>query len=206
MGENFTKDIEQEKNDNTISNATTVNGESSKDEKSNALGCFFFILIVGVVIWFLFFRVPTKVTTKIIETDNIVEAITEKEIMRQLNNSNLTSYLEYCEDVDVEECLVDVSIPVSVKENPANYQIGNRYKVETGYAFPVELPLKLHLTYQCSDGEHKLNPIDINVYGTLVHQTKGFGKGHPSFRDIKIDYEEDFMDLLDLSDIYASFE
>ena len=37
-------------------------------------------------------------------------------------------------------------------------------------------------------------------------QPTRLGKGQPSFQDIKIEYKEDFMDLLDLSDIYASFE
>lgn len=205
MDENFTKDIEQEKNDTTISNTTTTNAESSEDEKSNALGCFFFILIVGVIIWFLFFRVPAKVTTKMIESDNIVEVITEKEIVRQLEDSYLTCYIESSQDVIVEKCVVSVSIPVVVKENPENYQTGDRYKVDDGYAFPIELPLKLNLTYQCSDGEHKLNPIDIDVSGSIVYHTEGIGKGHCAFREVNVEYDEDFMDLLDLSEIYASF-
>lgn len=205
MDENFTKDIEQEKNDNTISNSTTDNVESPKDEKSNTLLGFFFILIVGVIIWFLFFCVPAKVTTKMIEADNIVEVIAEKEIVRQLEDSYLTSYIEYCEDIDVEECLVNVSIPVIVKENPENYQTGDRYKVDDGYAFPVELPLKLNLTYQCSDGEHELNPIDIDVSGSIVYLT-GDLKGHSAFRGVNVDYDEDFTELLDLSDMYAMFK
>ncbi len=201
MDENFTKDIEQEKNDNTISNATTVNVESSKDEKSNALAGGFFILIIGFIIWFLFFRTPTKVTTEMIEADAFVEQVAETEIVQQIEESNLTSYIEYCKDVDIEECLVEVSIPDWVKEKPANYQTGDRYKVDEGYAFPINLPLKLYITCQCSNGEYEFEPIDIDVSGSIIYLT-GDRKGR-AFKDLNIEYENDFMELLTASVVYA---
>lgn len=203
MDENFTKDIEQEKNDNTISNSTTDNVESPKDEKSNTLLGFFFILIVGFIIWFLFFRIPTKVTTEMIEADDFVESVAETEIVQQIEDSYLISYMEYAFDYDIEECIVDVSIPDLVKSNPENYQTGDRYEVDDGYAFPVKLPLKLNITFQLSDGVDESDPIDIDVSGSIVYLT-GERKGR-AFTDIEIEYEEDFMDLLDLADTYSSF-
>ena len=126
----------------------------------------------------------------------IVEAITEKEIVRQLENSNFSYYLDEGDTVEV-----DVSMPNLVSQNPENQQTGDRYEVRDGYGYPVEMSLVLHLTIEDVYGDSVTSePIDIQVSGVIVYTTNS--KTY-AFRNVEIEYEEDFQSLLDLADFAA---
>ena len=165
--------------------------------KSGGAAALVILLALGFCVWFIFFRstAPKEVTTKMLES-GIVEAITEKEIVRQLENSNFSYYLDGGETVEV-----GVSMPNLVSQNPKYHQTGDRYEVRDGYGYPVEMPLELHLTIEDIYGDSVTSePIDITVSGVIVYVTDA--KTY-AFRNVEIEYEEDFQSLLDLADFAA---
>lgn len=182
-----------------------IKEDSSKEATNTTTAKFFIVLIISVLsllVWFLFFRVPKTVTTKMLESQ-IVEVITEKEIIDQLEKTDFAGFLsEYCGSI--EQIQVSVSMPGFVKGNPTDYQKGDRYEVRDGYAYRVELPLVLYFTIQTAlEEEITTDPIDITVTGSIVYCTdiKEY-----AFRGVEIEYGEDFDSLLNLLEIQSWFE
>lgn len=175
-------------------------GASKKGNKSSGIAKLIVILVIGLIVWLVFFRnaAPKNVTTEMLES-GIVEAITTKEIIQQFEDANFAYYLG-----DVETVGVDVYMPNLVSQNPENQQTGDRYEVRDGYGYPVEMSLELYLTVNDTYGEsYRSDPIDITVSGVIVYVTDA--KTY-AFRDIEIEYEEDFQNLLDLASLAALWQ
>ena len=164
----------------------------------NGLAVFLFFVLI-----FLCGCAPKEVTTKMLESE-IVEEITNKEIINKLEEVNLVSFLsEYYENI--EQIVVDVSMPNFVKQNPTRYQHGDRYDVRDGYAYRMEeLPLEVYLTIRTASGEEiTTDPLDITVSGSIVYVTDA--KSY-AFRGVKIEYGEDFKSLLSLSGVFSWYD
>jgi len=171
--------------------------KTQNDNKSGCAATVMILLVISLLVWFIFFRstAPKEVTTEMLGS-GIVEAITQKEIIRQLEDANFHYYLD-----DIETIEVAVYMPNPISQNPAAQQTGSRYEVQDGYAYPVKMSLELHLTLYDIYGESfESNPIDIDVSGIIVYVTN---VDTYAFRNVEIEYEEHFQSFLDLVELAA---